>query len=124
MKHGPVLGRIRTRIMQVLWDKKQATAQEITDTINHLEPVAHSTIQSHLRALETQGVVNHSLDDRTFIYYPVFTKEQVTTTKTQELIDLLFAGSAQSLVAYLAKKRYVSPEEMKKTLDIINSDDD
>lgn len=110
--------------MQVLWEKGRAAAQEISETVKELEPVAHSTIQSHLRALESQGVVSHSLDDRTFIYYPVLTKEQVMTSKTRELIDLLFAGSAKSLVVYLAKNRYVSPEEMKKTLDTINGGDD
>ncbi len=124
MKSGPVLGRIRTRIMQVLWENGRAAAQEITDAINRLEPVAHSTVQSHLRALESQGVVGHDREERTFIYFPLLDKEQVTTKKTQELIDLLFAGSAESLVAYLAKHKYVSPEEMMRTLEIIDGVDD
>jgi len=124
MKSGPVLGRIRTRIMHVLWDQGRAAAQEITDAINRLEPVAHSTVQSHLRALESQSVVGHDKEDRTFIFFPLLSREQVTTSKTRELIDLLFAGSAESLVSYLAKNSYVSADEMKRTLDKINGADE
>ena len=120
MKTKPVLGRIRTRIMQVLWDRGRATAQDITNAINRLEPVAHSTVQSHLKALETQGAVDHDVDDRTFIYYSLIEKEKVMKSKTCELIDLLFAGSADSLITYLAKNSYVSPNEMKKTLEMLN----
>jgi len=124
VKTGPVLGRIRMRIMQVLWERKRVVAQDITNAINRLEPIAHSTVQSHLRALETQGAVGHDVDDRTFIYYPLIEREKVMTSKTRELIDLLFAGSAESLVTYLAKNRYISTDEMKKTLEMINGEDD
>ena len=43
------LGRVQLLIMQVLWDKGRATAREITDAINAIEPIAHSTVQTLLR---------------------------------------------------------------------------
>ena len=46
------LGRVQLLIMQVLWDMGQATAREITDAINRIEPIAHSTVQTLLRGLE------------------------------------------------------------------------
>lgn len=118
-----VLGRIRTRIMQALWDKKRLTAQEITNAINEHEPVAHSTVQSHLRALESQCAVAHETDDRTFVFYPLIERDSVMKSKVRDLIDVVFLGSAESLVAYLADNKYVSLNEMKKALELFENDE-
>jgi len=115
-----VLGRIRMRIMQVLWEKGRLNAQEITNTINEFETVAHSTVQTHLRALEAQGAVGHDSEDRTFIYFPLMERENVMKSKTREFIDLLFAGSAESLVAYLANNKYISREDVRETLKLFD----
>ena len=116
-------GRIRMRIMQVLWEKKKANAQEITRAINELEPIAHSTVQTHLRALEDKGAVAHSVDDRTFIYVPLVEKERVMKSKTMDFIEVLFSGSAESLVSYLANNKYVTREEMKKAIQLFDKEE-
>ncbi len=59
------LGRIQLLIMQVLWDKKRATAREITDAISEREEIAHSTVQTLLRGLEEKGAVDHAAEGRT-----------------------------------------------------------
>ena len=61
------LGRMQFRIMQVLWDRGRASARDITDALNEVEPVAHSTVQTLLRQLETKGAVGHEADNRTFV---------------------------------------------------------
>ena len=44
-----LLGRVELLIMQLLWEKECATAREITDAINEIEPIAHSTVSyTHL----------------------------------------------------------------------------
>ena len=34
------MGKIQLRIMKFLWEKKKATAREITDGLNKIEPIA------------------------------------------------------------------------------------
>ena len=60
------LGKVQLQIMQVLWKKRSATAREITDAINAIEPVAHSTVQTMLRILEDKKAVGHKKEGRTF----------------------------------------------------------
>ena len=66
------LGRMQFRIMQVLWDRGRASAREITDALNEgeSEPVAHSTVQTLLRQLESKGAVGHEAEGRTFVFVP------------------------------------------------------
>jgi len=51
------LGKVQLHIMQFLWESGEATAREITQ---HLEPVhalSHSTVQTLLRKLEAKGAI-------------------------------------------------------------------
>ncbi|MCE5248625.1 BlaI/MecI/CopY family transcriptional regulator [bacterium] len=106
-------GRVQMKIMRVLWEKKQATAREITDILNESEPIAHSTVQTLLRALEQKGAVGHDVEDRTFTFYPLVENENVMQNALSDFIDRVFAGSAGGMVSYLVNNRYISPEELK-----------
>ena len=110
----PVLrfGRVQLKIMQVLWEKGRANAREITDALNKINPIAHSTVQTLLRKLEQKGAVDHDIDDRTFIFYSTVKVENVTQSALKEFIDRLFAGSPSGLVSYLIKNEYITSEEL------------
>ena len=113
-------GPVQLRIMQVLWEKGRTNAREITDTLNRIEPIAHSTVQTLLRELEQKGAVDHDIDDRTFIYYTLVDAEKVKGNVLRDLIDRMFAGSPEGLVSHLIKHEKFSPEELKKIRDLIN----
>lgn len=116
-------GRVQMRIMQVLWKKKRATALEITEALNEFEPIAHSTVQTLLRTLENKGAIDHDVDDRTFIFYPLVKNEKVINHATRDFIDRIFAGSADSMVSYLVKNQYISPEEFKKISKLFDEEE-
>lgn len=118
-----MFGRINMRIMQVLWDKKRANAREITEMVNEFEPVAHSTIQTYIRHLENKGAVAHDVEDRTFIYFPLIENETVMKYTIRDFVDLIFSGSAESLVSYLAKNKYITQKEVEKIFELTNKEE-
>ena len=105
-------GRVQMRIMQVLWEKGKANARDITLALNKIEPIAHSTVQTLLRKLEVKGAIDHDIEDRTFIFYPLVKSDNVTHHAFQDFVDRIFAGSTGGLVSYLIKNEYISPEEL------------
>ncbi len=108
------LGRVQLRIMQVLWQRRKATAKEITEALNADEPIAHSTVQTLLRGLETKGAVGHEIEGRTFVFHSLVREGQVARSVTRELVQRVFGGSVSGMVAYLLKNEKVSPEELKE----------
>jgi BlaI family penicillinase repressor len=102
------LGRMQLRIVQVLWNRGQATAREITDSLSVAEPIAHSTVQTLLRHLETKGAVGHKSDGRTFVFFPKLKEEKVKRTAARELLERVFGGSVGSLVAHLLREERLS----------------
>jgi BlaI family penicillinase repressor len=114
------LGRVQLRIMQVLWERRRATAREITAALDADEPIAHSTVQTLLRGLEAKRAIDHEIEGRTFVFYPLVREGQVARSVTRELLDRVFGGSVSELVAYLLKNENVSAEELREIRRIIN----
>ena len=80
-------GRIQIRIMQILWEKKHATAREITAALNEYEPIDHRNVQTILRRLEKKGSIGFSMDNRTHIYYPLISNNIVKLKAIKEFVD-------------------------------------
>jgi predicted transcriptional regulator len=114
------LGRVQLQIMQVLWDKQQATAREITDAINALEPIAHSTVQTMLRVLEEKQAVQHKAEGRTFVFYPLVPETDFKQSATQNLVERVFGGSVSNLLAHLLDCRKVTKQEIDEIRKMIN----
>ena len=116
-------GRVQMRIMQVLWEKKRATAREITDALNKFEPIAHKNVQTLIRILEDKSVVAHEIDNRTHIYYPLVTHEKVIIKAVRDFIDNTFQGSVGGLVSSIVKNRYMTPEELREIFKMFNEEE-
>lgn len=114
------LGRVQLQIMQVLWQKRQATAREITDAINEIEPIAHSTVQTMLRVLEEKQAVSHRAEGRTFVFSPMVPESDFKQSATQNLVERVFGGSVSSLVAHLLDSQGVSKQEIDDIRKLIN----
>ena len=114
------LGRVQLLIMQVLWDKGQATAREITDAISQREAIAHSTVQTLLRGLEEKEAVAHKAEGRTFVFYPLVKEKQFKDTATRDLVERVFAGDAANLMAHLLNDKKVSRKEIDQIREMIN----
>ena len=117
------LGAVQTRIMQVLWDSKQATARQITDELNRAypnDPIAHSTVQTLLRGLMDKGAITHHTEGRTFVFEPVVAEDKVRKSAIRDLVKRVFDGSAGDLVSYLLMNESVSKAELDQIKELIN----
>jgi BlaI family penicillinase repressor len=118
---GFKLGQVQLRIMQALWDKGQASARDITDSLNQDGAIAHSTVQTLLRQLETKGAVAHRRQERTFVFYPLIEEANVARNEVRRLTERLFGGSAGGMVAYLLKEETISPDELAEIKRLIEA---
>jgi len=114
------LGRLQFRIMQVLWDRGRVSAREITDALNETQPVAHSTVQTLLRQLETKGAVGHEATGRTFLFFAKLKEDKVKRTAARDLLDRVFGGNVGSLVAHLLKNERLSKKELEELHQLID----
>jgi BlaI family penicillinase repressor len=117
------LGRVQLLIMQTLWVKGRASAREITDALNEIEPIAHSTVQTLLRGLEEKGSIAHEADGRTFVFFPLVKEDKFKRSATRDLLERVFGGDVGSLVTHLLKNESVSPKELQEIRRMIDDRD-
>ena len=118
---APKLGKVQLQIMQILWERGEATARDITDALNQAEPVAHSTTQTLLRKLEAKGAVTHTVQDRVFVFRPLSRQADISESAARDLLVRVFGGSVYGLVSHLLKHEELSDDELKHLRELIDA---
>jgi BlaI family penicillinase repressor len=116
------MGKGQFQIMNVLWSRGPSTAREITDELSLTNPVAHSTVQTLLRQLESKGAIAHEVHDRTFLFRPLFSAAEFTETPLHEILMRIYHGSVVNLMSHLLKHERISPEELDRLRELINEE--
>ena len=106
------------RLMQVIWDKGQATAGEVLETLPDAN-VAYTTVLNTLRILETKGYVKHSKDGKAFVYHTVVGRNQARSAALRHLVSRFFSGSPQLLVSNLIEEAQLSKRDLQRIRKLI-----
>ena len=105
-------------LLKVLWEhgpKSVSEVHRLLVTSDGKQP-APNTVQTLLRIMEVKGLVSHTAEGRTFIYAPVFSKEQ----SAARFLDRVFDGAASQLVLSLLKAERIPPQELEQMRQLIN----
>ncbi len=118
------LGRIELEIMHVVWDKGRATVQEVKDALSVTHPAAYSTFLTMMRTLEEKGILKHDMhqDGRTYVYRPLVSREEVSTSIFQDIYHRVFRGSPERLLEAaktLFRTEEITPEEIQRLRKLI-----
>ena len=100
------------QIMDVLWRRKGATADEVRALLAG-EP-HDSTVRTLLRVMEQKGLVAHDVKERTFVYKARIVQSKAQRKAVQMLLDRLFGGSVKNLVLQLLDDEEITPEELER----------
>ena len=116
------LTELQLAIMDVLWNRGEATVVEVHDELRGTRRVAQSTIATLLSRLKEKGVVEHRTEDRQYVYRAAVTREQVrrsVVSEFSELTERLFSGDVAGLVTQLLSTRDARPEDLARAREII-----
>jgi BlaI family transcriptional regulator, penicillinase repressor len=106
-------------ILKVLWEHGSKSVSDVHRLIRTADGKSQhlNTIQTLLRLMETKGLVDHATVGRTFIYQPLFSRDETAA----RFLDRVFDGAASALVMSLIKSEKVSAEELAEMRKMIAS---
>ena len=107
-----VLGDRELDIMGVLWELGSGTVIEVRDRLD--ADLAYTTVLTILRNLEEKGVVAHTAEGRAHRYTPRIARQSARRRGVARLLDKLFHGSAEQLVAHLVENESLTPLELQR----------
>ena len=113
------LGDLQLRIMQVLWERGEATVADVHEAVAGERNFAYITVATMFRKMEARGLVKHRLEGRSFFYQAAVAAEAVSTGMADHLLDRVFEGSLADMVHHLLSTREVSRQELTKLEKLI-----
>ncbi|MBN70782.1 BlaI/MecI/CopY family transcriptional regulator [Gimesia chilikensis] len=108
------LTEAQREIMEIVWRQGEVTVSEVRDALAERRELARNTVQTMIVRLEEKGWLKHRSAGRTFIYSANRPRANVLGAKVAQMVDRLFAGSAEELVTALLEYRGLSSEEAER----------
>ncbi len=113
------LTELQLAILRVIWDRGEATVQEIWEALHAERGLAQTTVATMLSRLERRGVVTRRAQSRQYHYRAAVTEREVQHSMVGELTERLFDGDVTALVQHLLTGEDVSPGDIAKIRDMI-----
>ncbi len=117
------IGPLEQKILEILWDKKKATAREISNSLEKSgERRAYSTIRTILKRLVKKKIVaeKNDIKERTFIYSPILTQDELEKKIVNSVIGELLSKFNKSAISFLAEELSDNEEEIEKIKQKLN----
>lgn len=102
-------------ILKVLWNLGEGSVRQVHEKLCPDGECAFNTVQTLLRIMEDKKLVAHRAEGRTFIYRPLFSREQAST----RFLNRVFNGALDQLVLSMLQSEDVSSQELKELEQLI-----
>jgi BlaI family penicillinase repressor len=109
---GVTLGDRELDVMAVLWEIGSGTVGEVRERLS--AKLAYTTVLTILRNLEAKEFVSHEEEGRAHRYFPRVLQRSARRSALSRLVDTLFAGSSEALLAHLVDDRALGAEELQR----------
>lgn len=113
------LTELQLTILRILWERGEATVQDIWEALHPERGLAQTTVATMLSRLERRGVVTRRAQARQYHYKAAVTEEEVQHSMVGELTERLFDGDVTALMQHLISGKDVSPGDLAKIREMI-----
>jgi predicted transcriptional regulator len=111
------LGELERSILSVVWRKSELSAEQVREELGR--PLKDSTIRTVLRRLEDKGYLEHSLENRTFIYRPAESRNRVAGRAVKRIVDWFCEGSVEALLVGMVDSKVLDRAELQRLAERI-----
>lgn len=106
-------------ILQVLWDKKEATVKEVHEELSTEREAVYTTTLKQMQVMYEKGLLKRDDSRRQHIYYPDVDIKRVQRKFMDKVMKNLFSGSAGELVMNALSNYKTTPEELDQIKNLI-----
>ena len=111
------LSRRERQIMDILFRRGRATAQEVMNDLP--DPPSYSAVRAALRLLEEKGSLRHEMDGKRYVYAPTTPRSRARSSALKHLVSTFFGGSTEQVVNALIEETKPSAAELDRLARLI-----
>jgi BlaI family transcriptional regulator, penicillinase repressor len=118
-KPRKTLSELEHLVMEVVWKRKTATAEDVRVDLAERHPMKESTVRTILKRLEEKGYVEHATEGRTNVYRGVHAAQNVAASAVRQIIERFCGGSVEQLLVGMVNDDVVDEQELRRLADRI-----
>ena len=99
-------------ILQVLWDKGNATVREVHEVLEKVKDTGYTTTLKIMQIMTEKGLLERNTANRTHIYKPLLSRENIQERFLNKMLNGLFKGSESRLIMGALDQKELSPEDL------------
>jgi len=108
-------------ILQVLWDKSNATVREVHEEMSKVKECGYTTTLKLMQIMFEKGLVKRDDSNKTHIYQPNVSKDKTQKQMVGKMVTSLFGGSASQLVMQALGSQTTSKEELDEIQKLLDN---
>ncbi len=95
-----VLGPLEAEVMDIVWDRRDATVRDVHRALADRRPIAYTTVMTTMGRLTEKGILRRVEDQPAHHYFPLVTREQYASSTVKSVVDWLVNHFRDPAVAY------------------------
>ncbi len=107
------------KVMDVLWKNGDTTAKQLAQALKEQVGWNKTTTYTLIKRCIDKGAIERI--EPNFVCHPLVTIEQARELEITELINKMYGGAADQLVASILGRKNLSPEEIERLKRLVNS---
>ena len=107
------LGELQRAVMDIVWERGQASVHDVRDALNAQKELAYTTILTTLQKLEKAGWLTHRNAGRSYVYLPARSREQAGAGSVKRFLTQVFEGEAD------AQHDEIRPDDLREIRKMI-----
>lgn len=109
-------------LLQVLWQAGPCSLGQICSALRLRRPIATTTVATILKTMLGKKLVVRTKTPQGYLWSAKTTRQDAASGLVRKLVDLVFDGSAQRLVAHLLESDQLSEQEREELRRSIGTD--
>jgi len=105
---------LQQAILDVLWETRESTAEEIRRGLRPRHPLTDSSVRTLLRRLEARGLVEHRVEGKVFVYRAAIAAERLGAGAVKQIIRRFWGGSVEQFLTGMVDEELVSADELQR----------
>jgi BlaI family transcriptional regulator, penicillinase repressor len=116
----PKIAESEWRIMKILWTNSPKTANEIVELLSKETKWNPRTTKTLLNRLVKKGALGFQKEGRTYLYFPLISKDECAKTERNSVLDRVYDGALKPLLVSFIEEENLTEEEIEELQKILN----
>jgi BlaI family penicillinase repressor len=114
MAASPRISEAEWKIMKLLWRKSPQPAHDLAEALASSDGWDPRVVKTLLNRLLNKGAVSYRRYKNLYLYSPAIAEEACVDEQSASFLQRVFDGSLSMMMLHFAKRKKLSPQEIKE----------